>query len=70
MICMAVLFLELGVGYNTPAIIKYPFWEMTAMNDKAIYASINFGGAAYPREIEKQSICINRDIGEVLNILT
>lgn len=66
----ATLFLELGVGYNTPVIIKYPFWRMTAANGKATYASINFGEAVCPREIEKQSICIDRDIGEVLNILT
>lgn len=65
----AVLFLELGVGYNTPAIIKYPFWNMTAANDKAAYACINFGQAVCPREIEKQSVCIDGDIGEALNAL-
>lgn len=66
----AVLFLELGVGYNTPGIIKYPFWEMTAANDKATYASVNSGQAVCPREIEEQSICIDGDIGEVLSALT
>lgn len=65
----ATLFLELGVGYNTPVIIKYPFWRMTAANHKAIYACINFGEAVCPLEIERQSICIDRDIGAVLNIL-
>ena len=35
-----ILFLELGVGYNTPVIIKYPFWQMTAKNPNAIYAGI------------------------------
>ncbi len=64
-----VLFLELGVGYNTPVIIKYPFWRMTAGNREAIYACLNYGEAACPREIEKQSICINGDIGEVLRVL-
>ena len=62
----AVLFLELGVGYNTPVIIKYPFWRMTAANAMATYACINFGEAVCPREIEKQSICIDGDIGAVL----
>ncbi len=66
----AVLFLELGVGYNTPVIIKYPFWRMTAANPKATYASINFGEAVCPREIEKQSVCIDSDVGEALHILT
>ena len=61
-----ILFLELGVGYNTPAIIKYPFWQMTAKNPRATYACINQGEAACPREIERQSICINADIFAVL----
>ena len=61
-----VLFLELGVGVNTPVIIKYPFWQMTARNPKAVYACINYGQAYVPKEIAKQSICIDSDIGEVL----
>ena len=62
-----VLFLELGVGYNTPGIIKYPFWKMTAENPKAVYACINYGEAVCPHEIEKQSICIDGDIEKVLS---
>lgn len=61
-----LLFLELGVGYNTPAIIKYPFWQMTAKDPNTVYACINQGQASCPREIERQSICINADIGSVL----
>ncbi len=61
-----ILYLELGVGYNTPVIIKYPFWQMTVKNPKAVYACLNFGEAAIPNEIEKQSICINGDIKEIL----
>ena len=61
-----ILFLELGVGYNTPVIIKYPFWKMTAQNPKAVYACLNFGEAYAPEEIKSQSICINGDIHEVL----
>lgn len=64
-----VLYLELGVGYNTPVIIKYPFWEMTAKNPKATYACVNFGEAVCPTEIERQSICIGSDIGKVLEDL-
>lgn len=63
---MRVLFLELGVGYNTPAIIKYPFWKMTAENPQAMYACINYGEAVCPREIDRRSICIDSDIGNVL----
>lgn len=64
-----ILFLELGVGYNTPAIIKYPFWQMTADNPKSTYACINYGKAVCPSEIEKQSICIDSDIGKVLQLV-
>ena len=64
-----ILFLELGVGMNTPVIIKYPFWRMTAKNPKAVYACLNFGEAYAPDEIAGQSICINGDIHEVLNAL-
>ena len=63
---LRTLFLELGVGYNTPAIIKYPFWQMTAENPENVYACINFGEAAAPAEIERQSVCINGDIGDIL----
>ena len=61
-----ILYLELGVGYNTPAIIKYPFWQMTADNPNAIYACLNYGEAVCPEEISDRSICIDGDIGEVL----
>lgn len=64
-----ILFLELGVGYNTPVIIKYPFWQMTAQNKAATYVCINYGEAVCPTEIEKRSICIDCDIGSVLNDL-
>lgn len=63
---MRTLYLELGVGYNTPVIIKYPFWKLTAENPQAIYACINYGEATCPHEIEKRSICIDGDIGNVL----
>lgn len=61
-----ILFLELGVGSNTPGIIKYPFWQMTANNPKAFYACVNYGESFCPSEIVKQSICINEDIGKVI----
>ena len=61
-----ILFLELGVGYNTPVIIKYPFWQMTAKNPNAFYACINQGQAVCPPEIQRQTVCINADIGAVI----
>ena len=64
-----IVFLELGVGGNTPGIIKYPFWKMTYANPKATYICINKGEAEVPGEIEKQSICVNSDIWEFLQSL-
>ena len=62
-----ILFLELGVGGNTPGIIKYPFWQMTFANPNATYACINYNQAYAPDEIRSRAICINGDIGEVLS---
>ena len=64
-----ILFWELGVGYNTPVIIKYPFWHMTVENPQAAYACINFGEAVTMKGLEKQSILINDDIGSVIRTL-
>ena len=57
-----ILFLELGVGMNTPVIIKYLFWKMTYVNPKSIYAYLNYGEAYVSDEIRERSICINVDI--------
>jgi NAD-dependent SIR2 family protein deacetylase len=65
-----VLFLELGVGANTPGIIKYPFWAAVAANPQATYACINLGEAYAPEAIESQSILINANIADVLSALT
>lgn len=62
-----IVFLELGIGYNTPVIIKYPFWRMTQSNPKAVYVCINYGEAYAPDEIRKQSVCVDADIDACLN---
>ena len=64
-----VLFLELGVGANTPGIIKYPFWKMVYQNPRAAYACVNLSEAYCPAEIRKRSICIDEDIDKVLKKL-
>lgn len=66
---LRVLLLELGVGMNTPAIIKFPFWHLANEWEKAAYACINLGEAYAPEEIKAKSICINEDIGGVLQKL-
>lgn len=64
-----ILYFELGVGNNTPGIIKYPFWQMTYQNPNASYCSINMTDVSIVPEIKKQSIGITCDIGAVLNYL-
>ena len=63
---MHTLYLEIGVGGNTPGIIKYPFWQMTAANPRATYACVNLGEAYAPRELERQSILIDAGANEVI----
>lgn len=64
-----ILLLELGVGSNTPVIIKYPFWRMTALDEEATYACVNLGEAYAPEEIRERSILIDGDIDQVLREL-
>ena len=64
-----ILFLELGVGFNTPVIIKYPFWRMTAKNPKAVYACVNLGQAYCPAEIGKRGIALDADFAGILSQL-
>ena len=64
-----VVYLELGVGGNTPVIIKYPFWKMTYQNPNAFYVCINLSESCCPKEIQTRAVCINRDIGAVLHEL-
>ena len=59
----------MGIGSNTPVIIKYPFWRMTHANEKAVYACLNYNEAYAPSEIAERSICIDGDTGEVLELL-
>ena len=63
------LFLELGIGGNTPGIIKFPFLRMTAEWPDAVYACLNFGEAFVPVELEDKAICVDGDIGEALRAL-
>ena len=65
----SVLYLELGVGYNTPAIIKYPFWRRTLANPDAVYACVNLGQAPAPKELAPRAISVDGDIARVLSAL-
>ena len=65
-----VLYLELGVGMNTPGIIKYPFWRMTGANQNAVYACLNRSEAFAPDEIADRSICIDGNIADIISVLS
>ena len=64
-----LLLLELGVGSNTPGIIKYPFWRLTAQNPNAAYVCVNFGEAECPKQIENRAILVNADVADVIEAL-
>ena len=64
-----ILLLELGVGWNTPGIIKFPFWRILLTNPKATLATVALGDAVCPKEAAKRCITIDHDISEVLSIL-
>ena len=64
-----ILFLELGVGMNTPGIIKYPFWRMTAENKNARYVCVNTNMAYAPEAIADRSLCFSEDIYDILTAL-
>ena len=65
----SVLYLELGVGYNTPASIKYPFWRRTLANPDAVYACVNLGQTPAPKELAPRAISVDGDIARVLSAL-
>lgn len=64
-----LLLLELGVGGNTPGIIKFPFWQLTAQDPAFTYACVTLNDAVCPPSITDQSICISADINDVLQAL-
>jgi len=64
-----VLYLELGVGANTPMIVKYPFWAMTAENPEAVFACLNYGEAVCPEELRERAVCLDGDCGTLLREL-
>lgn len=66
---LKTVFLELGVGNNTPVWIKYPFQKMTAQNPNASYVCVNLGCVYAPPEIKGQSVCIDSDILTVIDKL-
>lgn len=61
-----LVLLELGVGFNTPMIIKYPFRNFTKLNKSANYICINLDEEPVPADISERSLMITGDISTVL----
>ena len=64
-----LLLLEIGVGGNTPVIIKFPFWRMAAENPRATYACVNLGQTVAPAEIAERSVLLDMGAAEVIGAL-
>ena len=65
----AVLYLEIGVGYNTPGIIKFSFWQQVYQNPKAFYACLNPDVAPVPEQIRERTLLIGGDASEAIREL-
>lgn len=64
-----ILYLELGVGNNTPGIIKYPFWQWTYNNPQASYVTVNADDALFPEKINQQATGFQMDIKDFIEKL-
>lgn len=62
-----IMYLELGVGYNTPGIIKYFFWKRAAENKNSLFVTVNLYDDYYPEDIKDRTFSFNMDINNVIN---
>lgn len=61
-----IVFLELGVGFNTPGIIRYPFEQMTWQNSNAVLIRINKNHPTGPVENENKTISFTEDMANAV----
>ncbi len=64
-----ILFLELGAGFNTPSIIRYPFEALTYNLKDAYLIRINNQYAFVPNEIKEKALEVQDDIANVIKKL-
>lgn len=62
-----LVLLELGVGFNTPGIIRYPFERITAALPNATLIRINNNSANVPKSISHKSISLECDLSFALD---
>ena len=67
-----LVLLELGVGFNTPTIIRFPFEKLTREHDNITLVRLNLDQAVLPESIGNRAIGINADmagsISDILNV--
>lgn len=64
-----LLLLELGVGFNTPTIIRFPFEKLVKENKQVNLIRLNLNEAVIPESIEQQAVGINKDIKQTIKDL-
>lgn len=67
-----VVLLELGIGFNTPTIVRFPFEKLTREKENMTLIRLNLDEAIVPESLGKRAIGINSDmeksITDILNI--
>ena len=64
-----VVLLEIGVGFNTPGIIRFPFEQMTANNVKTTLIRINKDYPFPMLEIRNRTISFDEDTNKIIEDL-
>ncbi len=64
-----VVLLELGIGFNTPAIIRYPFEQITYRNPEATLIRLNSEYPHGPRETAARTISFTENMATVISAL-
>lgn len=59
-----VALLELGAGFNTPTIVRFPFERMVRENKNMRLIRLNLNEAIVPESFGERAIGINRDMNE------
>ncbi|MCM1528126.1 MAG: hypothetical protein NC091_12885 [Bacteroides sp.] len=56
--------LELGVGFNTPTIIRFPFEKLVREHENIRLIRLNLEDAVVPESFGERAIGINRDMAQ------
>lgn len=59
-----LVLLELGVGFNTPTIIRFPFEKLVREHDNISLIRLNLNQAIVPKSFGSRAVGINADMAE------